>query len=505
MGHMIKAIRKRLSEIAADRHAFGLIERPVAIQSEHMKREDTHSFVSEEEVIGREDAQKDVKMLLLDSDVKEDVSIIPIVGIGGLGKTTLAQYVFNDEEVQSCFDLKVWVCVSDPFEVKTIVRKFIESATKKRPESVEMDPLQSELRVTIGGKRFLLVLDDVWNENRDRWLSFKTLLVGGLRGSKVLITTRSKKVAEITGTVSPYLLGGLSESSSWDLFKRMAFKDGEEPKNPKLVEIGKEIVQKCARNPLAIRSIGSLLYFKNSEDEWLSFKNSELHKITQQEKNDIFPILKLSYDHLPSQLKQCFAFCSLFPKDSEIRVEVLIQLWIAQGFIHLSDRTRCLEDVGREYFMDLLWRSFFQDIQRDEYGDIETCKMHDLIHDLAQLVAGDECIISDPDAEKVVERTRHVAFDSLYSLPDIPAPLLKAHKMRTLLMGNPFDSFFGPRPVLEGNKPVYDKLISSFKCLRALNLSRSNIQEVPNCIGKLKHLRLLDLSWNVISNYSLLL
>jgi hypothetical protein len=103
-----------------------------------------------------------------------------------------------------------------------------------------------------------------------------------------------------------------------------------------------------------------------------------------------------------------------------------IQLWTTQDFIHLSDITICLEDVGCEYFMDLLWRSFFQDIRRNEYGDIESCKMHDLIYNLAQSVAGDECLISNPDAVKVVERTRHVAFDSLNSLRDIPAPLLEA-------------------------------------------------------------------------------
>jgi hypothetical protein len=133
--------------------------------------------------------------------------------------------------------------------------------------------------------------------------------------------------------------------------------------------------------------------------------------------------------------------------------------------------------------------------------------MHDLIHDLAQSVAGEECIISNPDAEKVVERTRHVAFDSLDSLPDIPARLLKAHKMRTLLLRIPSRFILNEdlNNVLEGNKPVYDTLISSFKCLRALNLSYSNIQEVPNSIGKLKHLRFLDLSWNGISNYSPLL
>jgi hypothetical protein len=115
---------------------------------------------------------------------------------------------------------------------------------------------------------------DVWNENSNKWSDLKNLLVGGLRGSKVLVTTRNEKVADITSTASSYFLVGISKSNSWDLFKKMAFKDGEEPKNPKLAEIGREIVQKCARVPLAIRSIGSLLYFKNSLDEWLYFKNN---------------------------------------------------------------------------------------------------------------------------------------------------------------------------------------------------------------------------------------
>jgi hypothetical protein len=195
----------------------------------------------------------------------------------------------------------------------------------------------------------------------------------------------------------------------------------------------------------------------------------------------------LSYDYLSSQLKQCFAFCSLFLKDFEIEVEVLIQLWIAHGFIHSSDANRCLEDVGREYFMNLLWMSFFQDINKNEYGDIEACKMHDLIHDLVESAAGDECIISIPNVEKVVERTRHVTCDFLDSLRSIPAPLLKAHKIRTLLL------LFPTRP---SHTPIYDTFISSFECLHALNMSGLNIQEVPNFIGKLRHLRFLDLSWN---------
>jgi hypothetical protein len=264
MGHRIKTIRERLDNIATDQKNFGFIERSIGTKFEHRKREDTHSFVHEKEVIGREDDRKAIKELLLYCDVKQNVSIIPIVGIGGLGKTTLAKYVYNDKEVKKHFELRVWVCVSDPFDVKTIVQKIVECAIERRPESLVIDLLQRQLREKIDGKRYLLVLDDVWNENRDTWLSLETLLLGGLKGSKVLITTRSTKVAEITGTMSSYLLGGLSESNSWDLLKRMAFKDGKEPKNPKLVEIGREIIKKCAQVPLAIRSIGSLLYFKNS-------------------------------------------------------------------------------------------------------------------------------------------------------------------------------------------------------------------------------------------------
>ncbi|XP_059450831.1 putative disease resistance protein RGA3 [Corylus avellana] len=444
MGHIIKQVRKRLDEVAADRIKFGFNECLIGTQFLSWKREDTHSIVREEEVIGREGEKKAIKEQLFHSNEKDNVSIIPIVGIGGQGQTTPAQYVYNDKEVQKHFDLRMWVCVSDPFDVKTIVQKIIECATKRRPESLEMDLLQSRLRAELDRIRYLLVLDDVWNENPNRWFNLKNLLAGGLRGSNVLITTRSKTVAEITGTVSPYLLEGLSENNSWNLFKKMAFKDGEELRNPKLVEIGRVIVRRCAQVHLALRSIGSMLYFKNSKD-WLYFTNNELYKITQQE-NDIFPIRKLSYDHLPSQLKQCFAFCSLFPKDHEIGVKLLIQLWIAQGFIHSLDRNRRPKDIGHEYFMELLWRSFFQDIQRNAYGDIERCKMHDLIHDLAELVAGDECIISNPNAEKVVERTRHVAFNSLDSLQDIPPFLLKADKMRTLLLQiptlQPFDEYY---------------------------------------------------------------
>jgi hypothetical protein len=169
----------------------------------------------------------------------------------------------------------------------------------------------------------------VWNEDPKEWFD--------LNGCRILVTTHSEKVANITCTIKPYLLRGLDEHKSWSLFKKMAFEKGQESKNSRIVAIRQEIVKKCVRVPLAIRTMGSLLYFKNSETEWLTFKNNELSKISQRE-NDILPTLKLSYDQLLSHLKHCLAYCSLFPKDYEIDKSTLIKLWMAQGFIKLSNQ-----------------------------------------------------------------------------------------------------------------------------------------------------------------------
>jgi hypothetical protein len=274
------------------------------------------------------------------------------------------------------FELKMWVCVSDIFDVKNIVAKILESATKVKPADAEMDTLVGKLREKIEGKKYFLVLDDVWNGDHGKWCRLKQVLMGGARGSRIVVTTRSETVARtirqesvagIIGTVKSYSLKGLDEDASWSLFKQKAFGRGQEPENSSIVALGKEIVKKCKGVPLAISTIGSLLGSTNSEAEWLSFKNNELSKISQ-DVTDLFSTLKLSYDHLPSHLKQCFAYCSLFPKDYVFDTEKLIRLWIAQGFVKASDdQSRCLEEVGREYFMNLLWRSFFQEAETDEW------------------------------------------------------------------------------------------------------------------------------------------
>nr|XP_023873802.1 putative disease resistance protein RGA4 [Quercus suber] len=350
-----------------------------------------------------------IKERLLDSNIEQYVSVLPIVGIGGLGKTTLAQFVFNDDEIKSHFEKQLWVCISDDFDVKMIVEKILECAKGKKPEKLEMSTLINDLHKEIDGKRYLLVLDDVWNDDAEKWDRLKGTLLGGARGSKILVTTREEKVAKISKTIEPHFLRGLNEEESWSLFKQKAFENGQEPENLRIKEIGMEIVRKCRGIPLTIKTIGSLLCFKNSEDEWLSFMNKEFSKLDQKE-NDILPTLKLSYDHLSSHLKQCFACCSLFPKGYQIEKELLIKLWMAQGFIKASGQNQCLEDVGHEYLLDLRWRSFFQEVEGNRWDDVTKFKIHDLTHDLAISVVGLESITFGINEEKMDEKTHHVSF-----------------------------------------------------------------------------------------------
>ena len=333
----------------------------------------------------------------------------------------------------------------------------------------------------------------MWNEDIDKWLLLKNLLMGGARGSRIVVTTRSIKVADIMGTTPPHELKGLDPEKAWSLFTKMAFKGGKEPENQGIIDRGKEIVGKCIGVPLAIRTIGGLLYGKTSEVEWQSFLDDGLSKLTQQD-NKISLTLKLSYDHLPSHLKLRFAYCRLFPKGYRIDVVSLINLWSAQGFIvlDLEGPRQCFVDIGRKYFMELLWRSFFQEVENDYLGNIKSCKMHDL----ACLVSGTESVILNSSGENVIENVHHVSYNLLDSSRQFTIPLPNGRKIHTVLASSVWGNLVNLN---------CDAFISNFKYLCTLDLSYIGLHVVPHSIGKLKHLRYLDLFGNynieILPNY----
>eukprot|EP00257_Ricinus_communis_P027202 XP_025014616.1 putative disease resistance protein RGA3 [Ricinus communis] len=473
MAHKIKDLRERLDGIYADKDNLSLEEGLVEKDAMSTRLRDQTNSSIPEVVVGRDGDREAIIPLILGSSYDDNVSVISIVGIGGLGKTTLAQVIFNDERVRGHFELKLWVCVSDPFDVKVIVKKILESATDSKIE-------------------FLLVLDDVWNEDRENWDSLKRLLVSGASGSKIIVTTRSQKVAAIASTLSTHVLEGLSHSESWSLLVQIVFRE-KEPKNKRVIEIGNEIVKKCVGVPLAIRTIGSLLSFKNPETEWLPFMENELSKVTQTQ-NDILPTLRLSYDYLPSHLKHCFAYCRLFPKDYEIDVKTLIHLWIGQGFVKSSNSSQCPEEIALEYFMELAWRSFFQELRGDALGNVKSCKMHDLMNDLANLVAGTESNIISSKVNNIDEKTRYVSYEfDLDSSWQVPTYLLNAKGLRTFLL---------PSQVSSSNdsgrweKSINKAIFSNFRRLRVFELHNLGIENLSPSIKKSKHLRYLDVSKN---------
>ncbi|KAL4379204.1 hypothetical protein GQ457_02G041090 [Hibiscus cannabinus] len=490
MGRKIKAIKARLSSIQSDPNMLNLVERGHPVETPFMvrRRQQTHSYVRKDEIIGREDDKAALLKLLLDTEFEseENVCIIPIVGIGGLGKTALSQFVYNHDTVKHHFESRMWVCVSDIFDVRIIVKNIIKSVTNQSlSQNLEMDQLQKLLRDKIYEKKYLLVLDDIWNDDRELWFSLKKLLMDGARGSRIIVTTRSHKVAKITSTCQPHVLKSLSDDDAWALFKEIAFEHRTvDSTNPTFMEIGKQILERCCGVPLVIRTIAGALSFKETENEWLSFKDNELVRVSQKE-GEILSTLKLSYDHLPFYLKHCFAYCSLYPKDHAIDVQSLVQLWVAQGFVEQSDSNQSLEEIGFEYFKGLVERSFFQDVEDD--GQKITCKMHDLMHDLTVSVAGRESRILDSNssAREVDEKCRHISID--FSL----TPLFKGRKFRTLLH---FPNFRDQ----DMSDATWDLIISNCRSLRVLELNDLILETVPNSIHKLKHMRYLDLSDNYI-------
>ncbi|XP_027155493.1 putative disease resistance protein RGA1 [Coffea eugenioides] len=497
IGTRMKEILEKFNAIADERIKLGLIDQKRGsnhFQVDSTGTRETGSLLKEPDlVLGRDEAKDEiVKILVNQVRDNQNVSVLPIVGVGGLGKTTLAQLVFNDERIAKHFEPKLWVWVSEDFNVKRIIKALINSIRGTPVEELELDPLQRKLQELLRGKRYLVVLDDVWNENLEEWEKLKSVLECGSRGSSIIMTTRMEKVATIIGTLQTYYLLSLSENHSWSLFRQRAFGRQEVEEYPNLVVIGKEIVKKCGGVPLAAKALGGFLRFKRQENEWNSVKCSEIWNLPQ-DTTHILPALRLSYLNLPVELRGCFAYCAAFPKGYEFEIEEVIHLWMANGLLS-SNETMEVEDVGVAVLTELYYRSLFQAVKEDEFGNALTFKMHDLVHDLARSVmkakhGGTESnrtmILGMPDDQLTVAFPITITgIDQCFSF------LSKCGSLRALMVKS-----------MESTQEEFTKLshaISKLKHLRHLDLSRSLIVELPNSICDLWNLQILNLNDSLI-------
>ncbi|WVZ09693.1 hypothetical protein V8G54_014223 [Vigna mungo] len=479
IGKRMKDISQRFHDIHEEKSRFNLEHGVTEVQAVDDDWRQTSSDITEPVVYGRDqDREQIVKFLLEDASNSEELSIFPIVGMGGLGKTTLVKQVFNDHRVCKHFDLTIWVCVSDDFNTMTILQSIIECITGQNPNLNSLEAMRKKVEEVLHGKMYLLVLDDVWNEDPEKWKQLKGKLqcARAAKGATILVTTRLEEVASIMQTHPAYHLKELPGDESWSLFKYHAFGPNREEME-ELVAIGKEIVRNCIGLPLAIKTLGSLLRDQSEVRQWINVKESSS---ATGEENSIMRALKLSYSNLELSLRRCFSFCAIFPKDFEIDKEVLIHLWMANGFIE-NERNIEVEDVGNKVWNKLYRRSFFQEAKCDKFGMVKSFKMHDLFHDLAQSIMGEECAAFvegrlTPLSSRVHYLSSNVSFRGLKHA------FKKVESLRTFLDLRYFAGYFDP--------------VSSNHSLRALCTSSSSLSPLKH----LTHLRYLSLNCHSKAN-----
>ncbi|CAH1412523.1 unnamed protein product [Lactuca virosa] len=496
MGSKLDAITTKLQELVEEKENLGLSVKDES--PKHMNRRLETSLVDASSIVGRKD-EKDALIHKLYEPCDRNYSIVPIVGMGGVGKTTLARLLYDEMQGKAHFELKAWVCVSDEFDIFNITKVIFQAIGGGNQEFKDLNLLQVALKEKISKKRFLVVLDDVWSESYTDWEILERPFLAGAPGSKIIMTTRKLPLLTQLGYNQPYSLSVLSHENAVSLFCQHAFGENNFDSHPTLKPHGEGIVEKCDGLPLALIALGRLLRAKSDEEEWKELLNSEIWRLGNRDK--IIPALRLSYHDLSANLKLLFAYCSLFPKDYMFDMEELILLWMAEGFLHQSNTTgKLMERMGVECFEDLLSRSFFQRAPNDKSLFV----MHDLMNDLAMSVAGEFFSRLDIETKKEIRKEdsgkyRHMSFVcETYMIYTKFEAFKGANSLRTLLalsvgMINSWQIFYLSNKVL-------DNLLQELPLLRVLSLSNLMISEVPEFVGSLKHLRYLNLSQTKITH-----
>ncbi|KAH9717489.1 hypothetical protein KPL71_021832 [Citrus sinensis] len=363
--------------------------------------------------------------------------------MGGIGKTTLAQFAYNDKDVIDSFEKRIWVCVSDPFDEFRIAKAIVED---------------------LGGS-----VRDL--EDYNKWEPFRYSLMNGLHGSKILVTTRKETVAHMMESADVISIKELSEQECLSLFKRFAFANRPLSECEKLEEISRKIVGKCKGLPLAAKTLGSLLRFKRNREEWQSILDSQMWQLEE------------------------------FEKDYTLHKDELVKLWMAQGYIGQKENME-MEMIAEGYFDYLATRSLFQEFQRDEEGIVKRCKMHDIVHDFALFLNKKECAAVEVEGVEeplllintCPEKLRHLMLVLGYEAPSLVS-IFNAIKLRSLILFYWIPNLDAMLPVLKG---IFDQLT----CLRALRiegtdnweLEEDQTNEILNGVEKLIHLRYLKLN-----------
>ncbi|CAD6266993.1 unnamed protein product [Miscanthus lutarioriparius] len=461
----------------------------------------------------------------------EVLTVIPIIGPGGIGKTTVAQHIYHSGEVQKHFDVKVWTCVSLNFNVNKLIEEIQRYIPKDGHES--SNGAASELiGQRLKNMRFVLVLDDIWDcSDEDEW---KRLLVpfrkSQVLGNIIIVTTRFPAQAHIMVRKNDHsiYLQGLDSEPFEELLLHIIFGDDDQSRKDHIfvLEIGFKIAGRLKGSPLAAKAVGRLLKTQLDLVHWTRVLESKQWEHSNG-KNDIMPALKLSFDYLRPQLQQCFSYCALFPQDYRFEREELINFWIGQEALHYSPHggSKRVEDIGLSHLTELVNYGFLED---EGEKDGRTCYIiHDLLHELARKVSSLECLFihtqSQVNSLQIPTSIRHLSINiddtsvnnrltQKNCVEDINTlhTRLKVEKLQTLMIFGihhgcfvkAFGDLFREAKALRViflSKASYDVeyLLCNFYSLlhlRYLRIERSPLYKgrFPNQISRFYHMMVLD-------------
>ncbi|VAI64009.1 unnamed protein product [Triticum turgidum subsp. durum] len=464
-----------------------------------LQRPHTGSIVAQDKLYGRGAIlEKTVNALTNGTYDGETLPVLPIVGPGGIGKTTFTQHLYNDERIMRHFNVRVWVCVSTDFDLLNLTRQILgcmpaieKEEHKCTVETANLDQLQKSIAERLKSKRFLIVLDDIWKCNSES--DWNNLLapfkMGGTKGNMVLVTTRFPSIAHMVKvkTTNPVELHGLEPNDFLEFFEACIFGNSKPGHyEDDLTDVARDIAKKLKGSPLAANTVGRLLRKNLSRDYWIGVLENNEWQNTQND-DDIMSSLKISYDYLPFRLKKCFSYCSLFPEDYEFDNLEITRFWTVIGILDSTCRN------NKNYLEELVENGFL--VKGVVKSNDQYYVMHDLLHELSRNVSSQECFnISSLNfsVDNIPQSIRHlsITIEDIYdeSFEEEMGKLkgrIHIGNLRTLMI-------FGLHNARVAN--IFKDLFEEIKGLRVLFIGINTPKTLPNSFLKLIHLQYLKIS-----------
>uniref|UniRef100_A0A453TE73 Disease resistance protein RGA4 n=1 Tax=Aegilops tauschii subsp. strangulata TaxID=200361 RepID=A0A453TE73_AEGTS len=522
IGTRIKALNQRLDSIKQRSAAFNFINlgsyEDCHSSNAHASRQgnpsrETVGDFDRSAVVG-DKIEEDTKALVAlimqkGKEVNDDIMVFAIVGVGGVGKTTLAQKVFNDEAIQGGFSKKIWLSVNQNFsEVELLKRTIICADGNAQLAGNAKDALHRALMQALKDHKTFLIMDDVWDKGAWEGVLKIPFANAAASGSRVLITTREGRVAQGVTAIQPYHhVDTLAPDDAWSLLKKQVrSSEIDEDHINTLMDIGLKIIQKCGCLPVAVKVMGGLLRERGGlRRDWQQVLDDSKWSTTKMP-NELDHTVYISYEYMPSYLKQCFLYYSLLPKSRNFTMDEVVAMWISEGFIHGNSND--LEELGKIYYKELVSRNLIE--PNKSYADLWVCSMHDVVRSFAQYMTKDEALIAkDGDNDILAELNSQnflrLSIETNQSQSgEINWKCLQAQKsVRTLIStiqikmkpGDSLATFSSLRTLhmKSADMSILLESLHQLKHLRYLTLVNADVSVLPGNIGKMKLLQFLDL------------